>query len=193
MSLKNSHTVADYLEWDSMLILIQKLKKDGDTKFSLLIQTGAYTGLRISDILNLKWKDVLDQEFIQLNEKKTKKYRKIKINETLMKSLVEHYSKLKTKKLNDWIFVNRFGTKPICTQFVNKKLKTLKVKYKIKVPNFSSHSLRKCFGRHVVEMSEYKEKALVLLSELFNHSSIGLTRRYLGLREAELQSVYDML
>jgi hypothetical protein len=34
---------------------------------------------------------------------------------------------------------------------------------------------------------------LIKLSELFNHSSTMITRRYLGLRQQELLETYDML
>ena len=77
---------------------------------------------------------------------------------------------------------------------VNRHFKTIKVKYQIKVRNFSTHSLRKTFGRRVVDMAGAEaEMALIKLSELFNHSSPMITRRYLGLRQEELGEVYDSL
>ena len=73
-------------------------------------------------------------------------------------------------------------------------LKEIKVKYKLKVKNFSTHSFRKTFGRQVYNQnSENAELALVKLMELFNHSSIGITKRYLGLRQEELLQTYDSL
>ena len=47
-------------------------------------------------------------------------------------------------------------------------------------------------GRRIVEQAgENSEMALIKLSELFNHSSPQITRRYLGLRHEELMEVYD--
>ena len=37
------------------------------------------------------------------------------------------------------------------------------------------------------------EMALVMLSELFNHSNIAITKRYLGLRKEEILHCYDLL
>ena len=55
-------------------------------------------------------------------------------------------------------------------------------------------SLRKTFGRQVYNMnSENSELALVKLMELFNHSSIANTKRYLGLRQEEILETYDCL
>ena len=80
-------------------------------------------------------------------------------------------------------------------QRINMILKDIKKKYGIKsVKNFSSHSLRKTMGRHVYERADSNgEMALVMLSELFNHSNIAITKRYLGLRKEEILGCYDLL
>ena len=55
-------------------------------------------------------------------------------------------------------------------------------------------SLRKTFGRQVYNMnSENSELALVKLMEQFNHSSVAITKRYLGLRQEEILETYDCL
>ena len=90
-------------------------------------------------------------------------------------------------------FLNRFGS-VLTVQMVNRHFKLIKVKYQVKVKNFSTHSLRKTFGRRVVDMAGADaEMALIKLSELYNHSSPQITRRYLGLRQEELGEVYDSL
>ena len=64
----------------------------------------------------------------------------------------------------------------------------------MKIENFSTHSLRKTFGRKVVESAGMDaEMALIRLSELFNHRDVATTRRYLGLRQSELLETYDLL
>lgn len=55
-------------------------------------------------------------------------------------------------------------------------------------------ALRKTFGRQVYNMNnENAELALVKLMELFNHSSVVITKCYLGLRQEELLNTYDCL
>ena len=79
-------------------------------------------------------------------------------------------------------------------QRINVRLKEIKAKYGIKVEHLSTHSLRKTFGRKIVERAgDNPEMALIKLSELFNHSSIQITRRYLGLRQEELLEIYETL
>ena len=58
MSLKYSSTTADYLQWSEAMNLIRKLVRDSNYKMSLLIALGCFTGLRISDILALRWNQI---------------------------------------------------------------------------------------------------------------------------------------
>ena len=51
----------------------------------VLVMTGTYTGLRISDILKLKVKDVRNKKYIDVKEKKTNKRNIIEINPLLRK------------------------------------------------------------------------------------------------------------
>ena len=79
-------------------------------------------------------------------------------------------------------------------QLINVILKEIKTKYDLSIKNFSCHSLRKTFGRQVYNMNgESAELALIKLMELFNHSSVAITKRYLGLRTEELLQTYDCL
>ena len=91
------------------------------------------------------------------------------------------------------ILISQKGT-IFTVQRINIILKEVKKKYRLKIKNFSCHSLRKTFGRQVYNMnSENSELALVKLMELFNHSSVAITKRYLGLRQEEILQTYDCL
>ena len=192
MSLKYSSTTADYLVWSDAMNLIRKLAKDGNYKISLLIALGCFTGLRISDILALRWKQILNTSEFTVIEKKTNKVRTIRINAQLGQHIKECYEQIKPIGINSPILVSQKGT-VFTIQRINVILKEVKKKYKLKIKNFSCHSLRKTFGRKVFESSENAELALVKLMELFNHSSVTITKRYLGLRQEEILQTYDCL
>ena len=188
MALKGQKTKSDFLEWDKMKTLVLKLERDGDYKFALLISCGCYLGLRISDLLQLRWSDLMDKEYCQLIEKKTKKERKVTINPELKETLGRIYLET-TVDSSQFIFVNRFGNKPISVQHVNSKLKEIFKHYQIK-GQYSSHFMRKSLGRQVWTVNNYSEQALILLSQLFNHSSIQTTKIYLGIRDQEISDLY---
>ena len=193
MSRKNSHTTSDALNWNDALNLIHRLYRDGDYRLSLLVGCGCFFGLRISDLRALRWNMLLDGEKFELNEKKTGKYRVVKINQDFQKHIRDCYDALHITDPNEYCFLS---TKKVVfsTQRINVLLKEIKQRYNLKIENFSTHTLRKTFGRKVVEMAgENAEVALIKLMELFNHSSLAITKRYLGLRQEELLETYDLL
>lgn len=193
MSLKYSNTAADFLEWDEAMNLIRKLFKDGDYKMSLLIALGCFFGLRISDLLALRWNQILNVSEFSIIEHKTGKKRSIRINPQLQRHIADCYKAINPIGRNAPILVSRKGT-VYSIQRINVILKELKRRYRLHIGNFSCHSLRKTFGRQVYNMNNgNSELALVKLMELFNHSSVAVTKRYLGLRQEELLSAYDCL
>lgn len=193
MSILNSHTTADYLDWNTMLNLIRKLYRDGDYRMSLFIGCGCFFGLRVSDLRKLTWSMLLDDDKFIINEQKTNKRRVVKINAYFQKHIQQCYDALKIVDMDEACFLSRRNM-VLTTQRINVRLKEIKKRYNIKIDNFSCHSLRKAFGRKVFESSgENAQMALVKLSELFNHSSVAITKIYLGLREEELLEAYDLL
>jgi integrase len=194
MSKKGTKTTTSYMEWNDFVSLITRLEKDEEYKMSLLISIGVFTGLRISDLLTLRYSDFMGKDILKLTEKKTKKERSIKINKDLREIVERIVSKIKPENMNSPIFQNRFNTKPIDKSYVNVKLKEVIKKYRIKVGgNISTHTFRKTLGRRVMEVNNYSNESLVLLMELFGHSSMSITKRYLGIREQEIHDVYDSL
>lgn len=193
MSILNSHTTADYLDWNVMLNLIRKLYRDGDYRMSLFIGAGCFFGLRVSDLRKLTWSMLLDDDKFIINEQKTSKRRVVKINIDFQKHIQQCFNALKITNKDEACFLSRKNM-VMSTQRINIRLKEIKKKYNIKIDNFSCHSLRKAFGRKVFESSgDNAQMALVKLSELFNHSSVAITKIYLGLREKELLETYDLL
>jgi integrase len=80
------------------------------------------------------------------------------------------------------------------TQRLNVMLKEIIATYYLNIKNFSCHSIRKTFGRQVFNMSgDNSEMALIKLMEIMNHSNMGITKRYLGLKDDEIKEAYDLL
>ena len=194
MSRKGQLTTTTYIEWNDFISIITRLEKDENYKYCLLITIGVFTGLRISDLLSLRYSDLLTRETFSIREKKTKKQRSIKVNKDLKEIIQRIVKKTNVIDLNKQIFINRFGTKPMDKSYVNLKLKEIMKLYRIKVDgNISTHTFRKTLGRRVMEVNNYSNESLVLLMELFGHSSMSITKRYLGIREQEIHNVYDSL
>lgn len=142
MSLKNSNVTSDYIEWDSMLSLVRRLYRDKEYRLSLLIGCGCFFGLRISDLLELTWNMVLSGDRFAIVEKKTNKWREVRINRDFQKHIKECYEALRIADKNEKCFISRKNT-VYSTQRINVLFKEIKSKYGLKVEHFSTHSMRK--------------------------------------------------
>lgn len=191
------HEAADYIPWNTMLRVVHELFKDKQYVMSIFISIGSFTGLRVGDLKTLTWEQLLSTEPFTIIEEKTGKKRQIKINSDLQKQIIQpSYDSLKISSPKAK-FLKSQKKCVFTTQRLNIKLKEIKVKYKMKdVPHISCHSLRKTFGKKYYETQCELGKgneALCMLMEMFNHSSQAITLRYLGIRQEELLSSYDVL
>ncbi len=194
MSLQGQRTTTTSMNWDDFKSLISKLERDGEYKFCLLIATGVFTGLRISDLLQLRFNQFENFEILTIQEQKTKKIRRIKINTDLKEIVGRVKDKMGVTDTEQYLFVNKFGTKPIDQSYVNVKLKEILKHYNVEVEgNASSHLFRKTLGNRVLRLNNYSGEAVILLMELYGHSSPAITKKYLGLREKQIMDVYDSL
>lgn len=169
-----------YLDFDKAQGKGMKLIRSGENPvFGLLIVAGVNLGLRVSDLLDLSFAD-LKQDTVTITEKKTGKFRTLKINDNVRVAM-EHF---KEENDNFKAFRSQKGS-VYSRQQVNRLMK----KY-FTGNNISSHSLRKTFGRRVWDNYGQSESALIKLSEIFNHTSTSVTRKYLGIQQQEINDVY---
>lgn len=146
--------------------------KDKSYRDYIMFLFGLHSGLRISDILKLKIKDV-KCDYIYLHEKKTKKEKRFIIHPDIKKDL-KHF--IKGKEDNEFLFRSRQGTnKPITRSRAYEILNDLAKEFKI--DRIGTHSMRKTFGYFIYQQS----KDLAVLKDIFNHSDESTTLRYIGM------------
>lgn len=188
MSKLNQRTKCSALEWEDLLSLIEKLKAENNFRMLMLICSGSYMALRISDILTLKFSDLVGKSKIEIVERKTKKLRVITLHRNFQEIVNFTFSKLNCA-LEDYIVRNRKGN-PCSREFLNRELHKVFKKYNINVEGGSSHSCRKALGRHYWNQKNRTDESLLMLTEVYGHSSIAMTKKYLGIRAEELASVF---
>jgi len=162
-----------------------------DPKYGLIFKFGLNTGLRISDILPLKVKDIFTcnsefREYLVLKEKKTKKEKKIKLNNAL-RNAVQLYIKEKNLTYEDFLYPSKKGTYigRIQAYRVLKDAADL-----VGIENFGTHSLRKTWGYWTYKMSKYN---IGLIMDTFNHSSQSITLRYIGVNQDQKDELYSLV
>jgi integrase len=164
--------IADYLK--------VKSKRD-----YMIFVFGIYTGLRISDILKLKVRDVKDKEFIYMREKKTDKEKRFPLNDELQPILKEY---IKSKEDFEYLFKSRKGSnKPISREHIYRVLKAAAENFGIE--NIGTHTLRKTFGYFLYQQT----KDVVAIKEILNHSDISITLRYIGVNQDRKDQVMKKL
>ena len=163
-----------------------------DSKYGLLFKCGLNTGLRISDILPLKVSDVFNgngefKNYLVLNEKKTGKEKKIKLNDAIRKML-SSYVKEKGLTADSYLFYSRKSGGHILRVQAYKVLK--EAANLCGVENFGTHSMRKTWGYWTYKASKYN---VGLIMDTFNHSSQNVTLRYIGVNQDQKDELYSLV
>lgn len=139
----------------------------------LIFEIGLSTALRISDILQLRKKDVVGG-VVRVKTQKTKVYRTIELNGRVSRMLLGYVEALKD---DDVLF-------PITYKSVWKLFR--QAAERAEIPDFATHSMRKTAAWHFYVRSGYDlRKTMYLL----NHKETRETIAYLNLSDDEVNSV----
>lgn len=154
---------------------------------------GLNTALRISDLLRLKWKHVYDFScgvffsHVCLNEQKTGKPTQIVLNRSITEAL-QDYSAILGEGFFDesFLFPSRKGEN--CPLSRSQAFRIIKEAAQANGMSrqISCHSLRKTFGYHAWRQGV----SSVLLTDIYNHSSFRITKRYLGIEQDDRDDVF---
>jgi len=168
--------------------MIEKYLSKYSLRNQLIWVLGTNTGLRISDILGLNIEDVERKQYVEVIEKKTKKYKRFPLNNKL-KILIKKYLKERDKTYSitedEPLFVGKKHCRLDRSQvyrFLNETCKILGIK-----ANIGTHTMRKTFGYFFYK----KYNDIALLQKILNHSSPTITLRYIGIAQEEIDLSYS--
>lgn len=157
----------------------EALKQTNYAKRNLLLfNLGINTGLRISDILNIKVEDVRGKTSIYIREKKTNKKRQVYLDSMLVE-ITDYLAEIDPEDI--YLFESRRKGRPISTVQAYRTLagagEACGYDY------VGTHTLRKTFGFHYYK----KTKDIATLMYMFNHDSQSVTKRYIGITDEEVK------
>lgn len=146
------------------------------------------SGLRISELVNLKMQDIdLIENIVRVYGKGSKE-RIVPIGDYASKYLEiyikEYRPKLIKKQVNDYLFLNSRGNN-ISRQALFKIIKQL-LRDKNLNTNFSPHTLRHSFASHMLENGA----DLRSIQELLGHSDISTTQIYTHISDKKIKENY---
>ena len=165
---------------------IKKLLTDRPLDYALFT-VGINTNLRASDLLRLRVKQVKGlkpNDEIVLNEKKTRKERRINLNKACIVA-IQRLLASNEYSARDNLFTGQRGVLTVPT--VNAKVKAWCRAINLK-GNYGSHTLRKTWGYH--QRVSFGTD-LPTLMECFNHSTQKQTLAYLCVQPEEIRNVYE--
>lgn len=171
---------------------------------NMLFICGINFGLRISDLLRLRFCNLIDDtltfktefpilEKKTMNTRKTRKNRVLTVNDAVIEAVTLYLTNVPSK-LDDFMFRSespngRGKNVALNRKSVDRILKEIKDTLGIEA-HMSSHTLRKTFGYHQMAMSNNDTRKLVVLQRMFGHSSVTQTMEYIGITDEEIRDAY---
>ncbi|MFS0781879.1 tyrosine-type recombinase/integrase [Bacillus sp. 1P06AnD] len=158
----------------------------------LLFVFGINTGMKLSEMLPLKKKDVYlgDNQivtFLTIYAERGEEYRDVFMNDKVKAYLLDY---LKSSGLHDedYLFFSPKTKKPISRQQAYRVIHDAALHTGLS-EKIGTHTMRKTFGYHA-----YKQGvAISLLQKIFHHSTKGETLKYIGIsKEESIQTEIDV-
>ena len=159
-----------------------------DFRNYLLVILCLHTALRISDVLRLTTNDVFDfnsyriRDSISIVEKKTGKSKIVALHKTAVDALALW---MPYAKPDAALIPNKRTGKAIgrvqAYRIIRAAAEAVGIKHRV-----SCHSLRKTFGYHAWQAGA----SPIVIMDIYNHSSLSITQRYLGVTQDDKNKVY---
>jgi len=146
-------------------------------KYYIMYMIGIYSGLRISDILKLRVRDVRGKSDIRLREQKTGKEKLFPVNNELAAALKVYCC---GKRDSDYIVPSPVTGRAISREYAYRVIHRAGLEYGLE--HLGTHTMRKTFGYHFYMQT----KDIVLLMRIFNHSDQSKTLRYIGVEQSTI-------
>jgi len=147
-----------------------------DTRIAAMIELILQTGMRISEVANLKMADVKDN-VVKVEAYATQAERTIPLNKPA-KDALNSYLALRPKVESAYLFISKTG-KPLAVRNIRAAID--RYMQRAEIPNYSVNDLRTTF---MVE--NIKDGVdLTLLSQVAGHKRLSTTERYLELAQVK--------
>jgi site-specific recombinase XerD len=155
-------------------------------KHKLLLLIGYGAGLRVSEIVNLEWRDILFAEHkIHIRNAKGKKDRMVMLPMRIVRSLEYYKETYQTKK---YVFEGQFAGEPYSVRSVQEVMRMALKKTGLE-KKATVHSLRHSFATHLLEHGT----DIRYIQQILGHSSIKTTTIYTHISASAVNKIISPL
>lgn len=180
---KQSQTLPEILSRDEVGRL---LESPPNPKHRLLLATVYSAGLRVSEVVHLKVRDVDPSRMtLRVEQGKGRKDRVVPLSRRLLQQIESYWKKHPS---NQWLFPNRHGTRGVDVTVAQKVFTMAKLRTGISKRG-GIHSLRHAFATHLIESGA----DVPTVQRLLGHRSVSTTMRYFHLSQARLATIRSPL
>ena len=188
---KKEAKLPDYLTIDEINMLLSfKLENAYDYRNKALLELMYATGVRVSEVINVKISDIdFYEDYITVIGKGNKE-RIIPLTSIALASirvyLDEYYQDLLKSNKSEYLFINKSGGR-LTRQGVVKIINTIALKQGI-TKNIYPHIIRHSFATHLLNNGA----SLLVIKELLGHENISTTGIYTHLSVKDLKDNYEL-
>jgi integrase/recombinase XerC len=188
-SPKNEKKLPEILTENEMLSFLNKLPEENfiQVRNKAVFEFLYATGLRISELVNLRITDINFTDDMVRVLGKGKKERIVPFNVHAKEILLKYldHVRLKFKKPVDYIFLNSRGRK-ITGRWIEIILKKTFIQLMESNKSLYPHLFRHSFATHLLQ----RGANLRIIQELLGHESLSTTEKYTSLNYSDLLNVY---
>lgn len=193
ISGKKGEKLPEFMEEKELLSFLKAIDefpfKSSANRNRTIIKIIIYTGIRVSEALGLKVKDITEQKdcFILRVRSKGNKYRVVMIKRSLIEDELKTHINNSLKNKDGFLFCNRSGEK-MTQAYISRMVENILLYAGIRKEKNGAHMLRHTFATLLYR----KRKDIILVQEALGHASLNTSRIYTHFDSERLKEAADV-
>jgi integrase/recombinase XerC len=172
-----------WLDKNAQYALLRAVQERGRARDIALITLMLHTGLRVSEVSNLRMSDVrisARKGSVRVRGGKGEKFRSVPLNANARQALQAHLEELGEVEGDRWLFIGKRGG-----QLKSSGIRYLvqRYAYDARLEEVTPHTLRHTFGKNLVDAGTPIDR----VASLLGHESVDTTRIYTTPSQQDLQ------
>lgn len=172
------HSQEEVTEFDKLLLEVGK-----GTLYSDLFKLGVSLSLRLSDILKLRYSDIIGKEELRIVVGKTKRDIVLPISPTVRGIVEKRYARFPDREFICESDMDRYAGKAVSTSMVQRNFKKVNDLISKNGMKYNTHTMRKSKAA----LMYAKGKSIEVISKMLGHTDTKVTLRYIDVLDTDVK------